>query len=223
MKPPKVSVVVLNYNGLEYLKNCFESLKNTKYSNFEVVMVDNRSTDQSISYAKGNYPWVKIIDAGSNSGWAAGNNFGIQNTKGKYVVLLNNDTICEPEWLAKLVDVAESDEKIAVVGAWPLRGEMSKFAQSMFPYKIEEVSTVSGAAMMVKRDIFEEIRASLKLDVKGMSEELYKGKAMNVPPALFDRMRRIYEELLEIKQIHGLGFPVKREKSEKEKLKGVFK
>jgi hypothetical protein len=70
---------------------------------------------------------------------------------------------------------------------------------------------------------FEEIRASLKLDVKGMSEELYKGKAMNVPPALFDRMRRIYEELLEIKQIHGLGFPVKREKSEKEKLKGVFK
>jgi hypothetical protein len=166
MKTPKVSVVVLNYNGLEYLKNCFDSLKQTNYPNFEVIMVDNRSTDQSVSYTKKFYPWVKIIDSGSNSGWAVGNNIGIKKANGKYIVLLNNDTICEPDWLSKLIDIAESDKKIAVVGAleWPLRGEVSKVAQNKFPYKIEEVATASGAAMMVKREVFEKI---------GLFEEKY--------------------------------------------------
>jgi hypothetical protein len=161
---PKVSVVVLNYNGLKYLKNCFDSLKKTKYPNFEVIMVDNKSTDESLYYTKKNYSWIKIIDAGSNSGWAIGNNIGVRNAKGKYILLLNNDTICEPDWLIKLVNIAESDKKIAIVGAWPLISKFSKTDAKKFPYKIEEVSTVSGAAMLIKRKIFEEI---------GLFEEKY--------------------------------------------------
>lgn len=70
---------------------------------------------------------------------------------------------------------------------------------------------------------FDGIRKSLRLENKGITDETYNMKAMDIPPALFERLRKIYEELLEIKQIHGLGFPVKRERSEKEKLKGVFK
>lgn len=165
MKKPKVSVIVLNYNGKKYLKVCFESLKKTTYPNFEVVMIDNKSTDDSVDYVKKNFKWVRIIDAGSNMGWAVGNNIGIKNTNGEYIVVLNNDTICTPNWLSELVNVIESDPQIGVVGSWPVDFVYMKCDLNKFPYKkIQEASTVSGAAMMIKRDVFEKI---------GLFEEKY--------------------------------------------------
>ena len=158
MEKPKVSVIVLNYNGKKYLKGCFESLKKTTYPNFEVVMVDNKSTDNSAEYVKKNFKWIRIIDAGSNMGWAVGNNIGIRNTNGKYVVLLSNDTICTPNWLSEIVNVIESDPQIGVVGSWPVEFVYMKCDLNKFPYKkIQEASTVGGAAMMVRREVFERI------------------------------------------------------------------
>jgi GT2 family glycosyltransferase len=116
MNCPQVSIIILNWNGKENTINCLEALKLTTYSNYETIVVDNGSTDGSVKYFRDNYPWIKILENGKNLGFAEGNNVAIRevlkNKKSKYISLLNNDTIVKPDWLEKLVDVLESDEKI---------------------------------------------------------------------------------------------------------------
>lgn len=115
MNAPKVSVIVLNYNGKRYLRDCFEAIrKNTKYLNYEAVMVDNNSTDGSVDFVKSTFPGVKIIETGENWGFAAGNNIGIKKTNSKYVFLLNNDTIVQPYWLSKVVETVNSTRQYLV-------------------------------------------------------------------------------------------------------------
>ena len=71
-KYPKVSIIVLNYNGKKYLDECFQSLSELDYPNYEVVMVDNKSTDDSVEYVKRNYEWVRIIQTGGTAGLPLG-------------------------------------------------------------------------------------------------------------------------------------------------------
>jgi len=156
---PKVTIIVLNYNGKRYLGDCFESIKNnTKYPNYEAVMVDNNSTDGSVDFVKSNFPWVKIIETGENRGFAAGNNIGIKKTNSKYVFLLNNDTIVQPYWLSKVVETAESDPNIGIVGAIPVHMDLSHFYKRHPSFnRVEEVSEVAGATMLIKRELFNKI------------------------------------------------------------------
>ena len=110
---PLVSIIVLNVNGLKHLDTCLKSVTMTTYSNLEVIMVDNGSTDGSVEYVNKRYPSVKIIKNNRNLGFAAANNIGIGVTRGDYVILLNNDTEVDPNWVSELVQVAESDPLIA--------------------------------------------------------------------------------------------------------------
>lgn len=112
---PLVSVIVLNYNGMRFLKDCYESLMRTSYEPVEWIMVDNASTDESLAYVSENFPPVKIIANHENAGYAKGNNIGIRAATGKYVFLLNNDVRVEPGWLTPLVEAAESDPEIAAL------------------------------------------------------------------------------------------------------------
>lgn len=116
-KKPFVSVIILNYNGLKFLDGCLSSVLNTDYENFEVIFVDNGSSDGSVEFVKekfGNDPRLKIIENKRNLGFSGGNNVGIRHSKGDYIVLLNNDTIVEPEWLNELVDVMEKRKDIGM-------------------------------------------------------------------------------------------------------------
>lgn len=103
-----VSVVVINYNSKKYLDNLFDSLVKLKHSDFtfEVVVVDNASTDDSIEYLKSKeydkqIP-INIVMSDVNRGFAGGNNFGVKHAKGEYVVFLNNDTAVDEMWLEEL-------------------------------------------------------------------------------------------------------------------------
>lgn len=125
-KYPKVSIIILNYNGRKYLRDCLGSIeKNTNYPNYEVIMVDNGSTDDSVEFVRKNFPWVKIIEVRKNKGFAAGNNIGIRHTKSDYVFLLNPDTIVQQGWLSKAIETAESDPTIGIVGAIPVHMDLS--------------------------------------------------------------------------------------------------
>lgn len=117
MNEPLVSVVVLNYNGLNDLKECLDSLYNLIYKNIELILVDNNSQDESVEFVKKNYNKVKIIQLDKNYGFAQGNNLGIAHTSGKYIVLLNMDTIVDRNWLFELVKVAEQSKNIGIVGS----------------------------------------------------------------------------------------------------------
>ncbi len=175
---PSVSIIVLNYNGKQHLKELFNSLKKIDYpkNKYEVIMVDNNSSDGSVEYVKKNFPWVKIIKLDKNYGFAEGNNIGFRKSRGEYVVFLNNDTKVDKNWLKELVKVAMSDEKIAVCGSKVMfydkpdriqfaggfldifgapwhRGECEK---DIGKYnKIDDIFYAFGASMLVKRNIVE--------------------------------------------------------------------
>jgi GT2 family glycosyltransferase len=89
---------------------------NQSYPNYEVILVDNGSTDGSVDYVQENFPTVKVIRNSENLGFCQGNNIGFRFAKGKYVIVLNNDTITAGNFIQELVKVAESDEKIGSVG-----------------------------------------------------------------------------------------------------------
>ncbi len=112
---PLVSILIVNWNSKENLKDCLSSLFKISYQNYEVVMVDNGSVDGSVEFVEKEYPKVKIVESKENLGFAGGNDFGIKHCHGKYVLFLNNDTIVTKNFLNELVDFIEKDEDLAIV------------------------------------------------------------------------------------------------------------
>ena len=100
---PLVSVIVLNYNAGELLLNCIESVKKSTYKNLEIIVVDNISTDKSQETCKEKYSDIKLIQNDENFGYCEGNNIGIREAKGDYIIILNPDTIVEPNWIEELI------------------------------------------------------------------------------------------------------------------------
>ena len=97
-----VSIIVLNYNAGKLLSDCIASLKKSTYKNFEILVVDNISTDDSHIKCKEKFPDIKLIQNKKNLGYCGGNNVGINQANGEFVVILNPDTIVEENWLEEL-------------------------------------------------------------------------------------------------------------------------
>ncbi len=102
-KSPLVSVIVLNYNAGELLVNCINSLKKSEYTNLEILIVDNISSDDSQKKCKEKFPDIILIQNDKNLGYCGGNNVGIREAKGEFIVILNPDTIVEPNWINELI------------------------------------------------------------------------------------------------------------------------
>ena len=100
---PLVSVIVLNYNAGELLLNCIESIKKSAYKNLEIIVVDNISTDKSQKICKEKYPDIKLIQNDENFGYCEGNNIGIRKAVGDFIMILNPDTIIEPNSINELI------------------------------------------------------------------------------------------------------------------------
>lgn len=96
-----------------YLNDCFSSLRKSNYPNLEIIMVDNGSTDDSVTFVESNYPEVKIIRSETNLSYSGGNNLGIRQATGEYIILLNNDTRVTPGWIDPLLDSFKSDSHVA--------------------------------------------------------------------------------------------------------------
>jgi len=116
MSTPKVSIIIVNWNGISYLPTCLDSLESQSYRDFETIIVDNGSHDGSPELIRDNYPWVKLITLPVNRGFSGGNNEGLKHAGGEYIVVLNNDTEAEPGWLAELVAVADANPAAGQVG-----------------------------------------------------------------------------------------------------------
>ncbi len=140
MNSPLVSVVILNWNGKEYLRECLDSVLRSTYAPLEIIFVDNGSTDGSVDYVKSVYPSVLILENGKNLGYAEGNNKGIELSKGKYVVTLNNDVIVEPDWLEKPVEYFENDDLLAVVGCRQMSYYDHSIGDGFFHYPSPELT-----------------------------------------------------------------------------------
>ena len=184
-RPPLVFVIIVNFNGLGYTRRCLESLKRMKYPNFEIVVIDNGSEELESEILKGLFPnLIKAIRLRKNIGFAGGNNVGISyalKKRADYFFLLNNDTTLNPDALTELVAFANKDPKIGIVGpkVFMLRdGKQTDVIQS-FGAKVNlylgetrlieghvdhgqfeeplSVDYVSGCAMLIKRNVIENL------------------------------------------------------------------
>jgi len=100
----RVSVIIPNWNGLELLRPCLAMLRRQTYPDYEVIVVDNGSTDGSVRVLRQEYPEVRVLALSENSGYSGGCNAGIRAAQGELLVMLNNDTEVESDWLRALVD-----------------------------------------------------------------------------------------------------------------------
>ena len=101
---PLVSIIILNYNAGNLLLDCVESVLQTNYENYEIIVVDNASTDNSQNECNEKFKPIQLIQNQKNLGYCEGNNVGIGNAGGEFVVILNPDTLVESNWLNALVN-----------------------------------------------------------------------------------------------------------------------
>lgn len=131
MRPSGITVIIANLNGERYLEDCLASLSAQAFRDFDVVVVDNGSTDRSVEVITKEFPWVKLIPLGENIGFAGGNNIGIDASSSKYIATLNNDTIADRMWLVELYAAAEADDAIGMVASKILLGREGREIDSV--------------------------------------------------------------------------------------------
>lgn len=110
----KIAVVILNWNGREFLEQFLPSVVNYSYADAEIVVADNASTDDSMAFLKKNYPSIRIVQNTKNFGFARGYNEALKHIKAEYYVLLNSDIEVTPRWIEPIIDLMDADKNIAV-------------------------------------------------------------------------------------------------------------
>lgn len=115
LNQPGVTVLILNWNGKAYLEQFLPSVLSSTYQNFQVLLVDNGSTDGSVEHVKEYFPEVRLLAFNENLGYTIGNNKGLEQITTPYFVVLNSDVEVEPGWLEPLVETMEADPTIASI------------------------------------------------------------------------------------------------------------
>ncbi|MCX5859674.1 MAG: glycosyltransferase family 2 protein, partial [Proteobacteria bacterium] len=105
-------IIIPNYNGLSFLPRCLENIQAQTFTNFEIILVDNGSSDESVLFVKANFPGVKTLVNKKNLGFSQANNQGIRQAKGKYILTLNNDCFIEKNFIEELVQVTRQSPDI---------------------------------------------------------------------------------------------------------------
>jgi GT2 family glycosyltransferase len=176
MTNSKVSIIVLNYNGLIFLKKCFLAIKKQTYSDLEILMVDNNSTDGSCDFIK-EFPEVRVIKNDCNYGYSKANNIAAKKAKGEFLLFLNNDTEIFPNMLEKLVLAYEDKSILTPAQILGINKEFDSVGASGngadifgYPYgdkdpKKTKCFYADGAAFFVKKEDF--------IDIGMFDEELF--------------------------------------------------
>lgn len=178
------AIIIVNWNGREHLEACLNSVFKQTEKKFEVIFVDNASTDDSVDYVIINFPQVRIIREKKNTGFSEGNNIGfraaLEDQEVKYIVTLNNDTEVKPDWLENLLSVVEKDKKVGAVCSKTLFFNQRNIIDSAGDFilanslkvvtrgyhredrgqfeNIEECFTARAAAALYRREMLEEVR-----------------------------------------------------------------
>lgn len=128
---PSVAVVILNWNGKAYLNQFLPGILSSEYDNLQIIVGDNASTDDSVSFLQENFPTVKIIQNDQNYGFAGGYNKVLERVEADYFILLNSDVEVTPNWIKPVIDLMESDAQIAAAQPkikWQLNKNQFEYA-----------------------------------------------------------------------------------------------
>jgi len=183
MRPPKIIIILLNWNGKKDTLECLDSLAKVDYSHFQPLVVDNGSTDDSVAAIRKQFPLIPILETNANLGFAGGNNPGIEwalRHKAEWILLLNNDTTVAPDFLKAFMAAAKEQPKAKILGAKIYRSsdperidhlggfwnpktaefESAAFGQLDDPYSFVDMKPadyVCGAALLMHRSVPEAI------------------------------------------------------------------
>ena len=163
---PVASIIIITCNGRETLGPCLRSVLAQDMRGFEIILVDNGSTDGSAEMVSRRYPRVRVVRMGRNAGFAGGNNEGLRRARGKWAVMLNDDTVVEPNWLRELITPLERGEAELVSSRVYTRNVDPKFYEkngslSLLGYNImrvfddpEALFNITGCAAAFSRRLF---------------------------------------------------------------------
>lgn len=170
--PPAVSVLIVAYQSAPTLKRCLDSLRAQTFRDFEIIVLDNASTDAGAAIAEGE-PGVRLIRADRNLGFAGGNNAAAKAARGRWLALLNPDAYAEPDWLEAFMAAADGHPEVGCFTARQLMDEDPSRLDGLgdvmslvgVPFRggygapdravtDGEVFSACGAAMMIERDLF---------------------------------------------------------------------
>lgn len=176
-KDPRVTIVVLNYNGLRYLEDCLSSVLADDELPREIILADNASSDGSVDYVREHFPQVRLIANEENLGFARACNQAARTTDTEYVLLLNMDTKVERGWLRPLVEALDSHPNAVIAGSKLFLGDgihlqhagglihanlnsthigYNELDDGRFD-ELRPVSYVTGASMLIRRSFLEEV------------------------------------------------------------------
>ena len=113
----KVTIIIPNYNGCHFMKPCLASLKEQTFQDYRILVVDNASTDGSVQYVREHYPEIEVIALDQNYGFSKAVNMGIRHSRTPYVILLNNDTTADPNYIEEMVKSIERSPRIFSVSS----------------------------------------------------------------------------------------------------------
>ena len=184
MNYPKISVIILNWNGLDDTVECLQSLQGITYPNYDAIVVDNGSVGNDVEVLREKFKdYIHIIQNDKNYGFTGGNNIAIRhiinNCKSEFILLLNNDTVVDSEFLTELVRVSEDDPSIGIAGpktylfhdphrfqlVWHnlnmWKGKASHAGSRQLDHgqyeNIKEVVSVQGSCFLVKQTVIDKI------------------------------------------------------------------
>jgi GT2 family glycosyltransferase len=173
---PFVSLVIINYNGEKLLKTNLSNIIETDYPNFEIIVIDNASSDHSVDFLRSDYPEIKVIKLERNLGYCGAANVGAEHTKGSIIGVLNNDIRVERSWLRELVNVFLSKPDVGTAAPKKLSytngrvldgaggeinvllagGDRGYMEYDNLQYNFfEEVSYPPGAVYLIRREIYD--------------------------------------------------------------------
>lgn len=227
MQSVELSIIIVNYNGEIYLDDCLQSIdKQCSSLSYEVILVDNASTDNSIALLKKNHPKIHLIESKKNLGFAGGNNLGVKKAKGEVILLLNNDTILTHDFSSVVAEVKKEEIGAATIqmldgnknyvpsfGKFPSPISLLKIANTIdtrpdlvsgkFTQSAYKVDWISGSFLLVKKKDWEA--------VNGLDEDYF----MYVEDVDFcKKIHNLNKEILfypEYSYIHFVGFNPRRE------------
>ena len=164
-----VSIIIPNYNGGDLLYNCIDSIyKNISIKDFEIIVVDNGSTDNSINRVKSNFQNVEIISSNSNLGYSGGCNLGAVYSKGNFLLFLNNDTTHKSGWIKPLINSLINNESISSVQPKILNMKdrfnildtyaIIKELQNFNSYRVNNIYDIDNKTFLIKFDDFDQKR-----------------------------------------------------------------
>jgi GT2 family glycosyltransferase len=179
MQFPTVSVIVLNYNGLQYMESCFTSLSQLDYPHdrVELVLADNASNDGSVDYVREHFPQVSIIEFDENYGFCIGNNRAAAQSQSEFVAFLNTDMRVDPHWLTGLIESIGNEPGVVCAGSKILNWDGSRldFGGTLLQFlghgradgyqdpdldaydHVHYILAPCGGAMLVNRQVFAQV------------------------------------------------------------------